>query len=78
MFTVFQIQYNKSENRNNSSEKPRTHKGFLNYAPIWLTHLKLVDEVREDAKEGLCVGDFAVLSKEGCGLGKLLHGSLLE
>ena len=41
-------------------------------------HLKLAQELAEDAKEDLCVGGLAVLPKVGGGAGELLHGPLLQ
>ncbi len=41
-------------------------------------HLKLGDELCKDAKESLCSGGLAVLSKVGGHLGELLHRSSLQ
>lgn len=43
-----------------------------------LAHIKLAHELRKDAKEGLCVGCFAIFSKVRGGFAEFLQRSLLQ
>lgn len=45
---------------------------------MFLAHLKLVHELRKDAKEALCVGGFAIFSKVRSSFAEFFHSSLLQ